>query len=220
MNKMLKNFASVGFNVSIDSAVKKRFEYLRHGADWNEVRDNLDYYHELHINKRAHVGITCTVSALNVMYLAEFHSIFADRWPEFRIFHNTAFYPSWYNPSVFPEECKPDIVKPLVEATYAHDYIQRDIDGIVKFVLTPRKETVKPYGDQPTDTVESEIAVRWRMFVEQVVAGDVYRKENFRECFPELYTILLKNKKMNYPHEHNIAKLNPRYGALEAGKVI
>jgi hypothetical protein len=87
-------------------------------------------------------------------------------------------------------------------------------------VLTPRKETVKPYGDQPTDTVESEIAVRWRMFVEQVVAGDVYRKENFRECFPELYTILLKNKKMNYPHEHNIAKLNPRYGALEAGKVI
>jgi MoaA/NifB/PqqE/SkfB family radical SAM enzyme len=220
MNKMLKNFASVGFNVSIDSAVKKRFEYLRHGADWNEVRDNLDYYHELHVNKQAHVGITCTVTALNVMYLAEFHSIFAERWPEFRIFHNTAFYPSWYNPSVFPEECKPDIVKPVVEATYAHKYIQQDIDGIVKFVLTPRKETVKPYGDQPTDTVESEIAVRWRMFVEQVVAGDVYRKENFRECFPELYTILLKNKKMNYPHEHNIAKLNPRYGALEAGKVI
>ncbi len=220
MNKMLKNFASVGFNVSIDSAVKKRFEYLRHGADWNEVRDNLDYYHELHVNKQAHVGITCTVTALNVMYLAEFHKIFAERWPEFRIFHNTAFYPSWYNPSVFPEECKPDIVKPLVEATYAHKYIQQDIDGIVKFVLTPRKETVKPYGDKPTDTVESEIAVRWRMFVEQVVAGDVYRKENFRECFPELYTILLKNKKMNYPHEHNIAKLNPRYGALEAGKVI
>jgi hypothetical protein len=172
------------------------------------------------VNKQAHVGITCTITALNVMYLAEFHGIFADRWPEFRIFHNTAFYPSWYNPSVFPEECKPDIVKPLVKSTYAHEYIQSDIDGIVKFVMTPRKETVKPYGDQATDTVDSEIAVRWRMFVEQVVAGDVYRKENFRESFPELYTILLKHKKMNYPLEHNLAKLNPRYGALEPGKVI
>jgi len=33
MSRMLDNFASVGFNVSIDAAVKKRFDYLRHGAD-------------------------------------------------------------------------------------------------------------------------------------------------------------------------------------------
>jgi sulfatase maturation enzyme AslB (radical SAM superfamily) len=220
MTRMLDNFASIGFNVSIDSAAKKRFEYLRHGALWNEVSANLDYYHDLHVNRRANVGITCTVTALNVMYLAEFHNIFASRWPNFKIFHNTAFYPSWYNPNVFPEECKPEIVKPLVTATYAHDYIKQDIDGIVKHVLTPRKELVRPYGDRPTDTVDAEIAVRWRMFVQQVVAGDSYRKENFRECFPELYTILLRHKKMNYPHEYKLAEANPRYGALEPGSVI
>jgi sulfatase maturation enzyme AslB (radical SAM superfamily) len=220
MTRMLDNFASIGFNVSIDSAAKKRFEYLRHGALWNEVSANLDYYHDLHVNRRANVGITCTVTALNVMYLAEFHNIFASRWPNFKIFHNTAFYPSWYNPNVFPEECKSEIVKPLVTATYAHDYIKQDIDGIVKHVLTPRKELVRPYGDRPTDTVDAEIAVRWRMFVQQVVAGDSYRKENFRECFPELYTILLRHKKMNYPHEYKLAEANPRYGALEPGSVI
>ena len=220
MTRMLDNFASIGFNVSIDSAAKKRFEYLRHGALWNEVSANLDYYHDLHVNRRANVGITCTVTALNVMYLAEFHNIFASRWPNFKILPNTAFYPSWYNPNVFPEECKPEIVKPLVTATYAHDYIKQDIDGIVKHVLTPRKELVRPYGDRPTDTVDAEIAVRWRMFVQQVVAGDSYRKENFRECFPELYTILLRHKKMNYPHEYKLAEANPRYGALEPGSVI
>ena len=40
---MLDNFKAVGFNVSIDG-IGKRFEYLRHGANWKEVSDNLDWF--------------------------------------------------------------------------------------------------------------------------------------------------------------------------------
>ena len=49
---MIRNFKNIGFNVSIDAPVQKRFEYLRHGADWNEVCKNLDYFHNLVEKKR------------------------------------------------------------------------------------------------------------------------------------------------------------------------
>ena len=112
IEKMLNNFKSVGFNVSIDG-IGKRFDYLRHGADWNEVADNLDWFHNLLEDRGISIGITITVTALNVMYLAELHKVFEERWPKFILFHNMANFPTWFNCNVFPEECKPEIVKNL-----------------------------------------------------------------------------------------------------------
>ena len=101
LQRMIDNFASVGFNVSIDG-IGKRFEYLRHGANWKEVSENLDYFHSL--TPGIAIGITITISSLNVMYLAEFHKAFAERWPNFIIFHNIANFPTWYNPNIFTED--------------------------------------------------------------------------------------------------------------------
>ena len=188
LQKMIDNFASVGFNVSIDG-IGKRFEYLRHGANWKEVSENLDYFHSL--TPGIAIGITVTISSLNVHYLAEFHKTFAERWPNFIIFHNIANFPTWYNPNIFPEECKEDIVAPLLDLGQFREQYQEDIKGIIKHVLTPRTETVVPYGNEPTDTVEAEISWRWELFKTQTVAGDKYRKENFREVFNELFQILI-----------------------------
>ena len=131
------NFASVGFNVSIDGATKERFEYLRHGGEWKEVEKNLDYFHSLNESRQASIGISHTITAMNVMYLAEFHEIFRERWPTFKIYHNIARFPTWFNPSVFPEEMKPAIVKPLQDAELG-EAMRKELDGIIKFVLTPR----------------------------------------------------------------------------------
>ena len=218
LKTLTDNFASVGFNVSIDGAVKERFEYLRHGAEWDKVSKNLDYFHKLNETGQASIGISHTITALNVMYLAEFHKTFARRWPTFIIYHNIARFPTWYNPSVFPEEMKPAIVKPLQEAN-VNDNLRKEFDGIIKFVLTPRTETVRPYGNLPTDTVESEIIHRWNLFRQQIISGDLYRKENFREAFPELWEILKFD--FLYNKELENAKQNPTtYGSLEKGKVI
>jgi uncharacterized Fe-S cluster-containing radical SAM superfamily protein len=212
------NFASVGFNVSIDGATKERFEYLRHGGEWDEVSKNLDYFHSLNESGQASIGISHTITAMNVMYLAEFHSIFRERWPTFKIYHNIARFPTWFNPSVFPEEMKPAIVKPLQVAELG-EALRKELDGIIKFVLTPRIETVKPYGNTVHDTVESEIINRWNLFRQQIVSGDLYRKENFRDAFPELWEIVKQD--FLYNKEMQFAEKNPKtYGSLEQGKII
>jgi uncharacterized Fe-S cluster-containing radical SAM superfamily protein len=212
------NFASVGFNVSIDGATKERFEYLRHGGEWKEVEKNLDYFHSLNESRQASIGISHTITAMNVMYLAEFHEIFRERWPTFKIYHNIARFPTWFNPSVFPEEMKPAIVKPLQDAELG-EAMRKELDGIIKFVLTPRTETVKPYGNTVHDTVESEIMHRWNLFRQQIVSGDLYRKESFKDAFPELWEIV----KYDFWYNKEMAKAEKSpttYGSLEKGKVI
>ena len=212
LKKLTDNFASIGFNVSIDGATKERFEYLRHGANWEEVSENLDYFHELNSTFQASIGISHTITAMNVHYLAEFHNVFAKRWPTFKIYHNIARYPTWYNPSVFPEEHKEKIVKPLL----GHN--NKEFEGIAKFVMTPREETVEPYGEGEDYTVDSEIRWRWHLFKTQIVAGDKYRKENFRDAFPELWDIIRQD--FLYNKEMDLAKTDPTYGTLDKGKVI
>ena len=75
-----------------------------------------------------------------------------------------------------------------------------------------------PYGNQPTDTVEAEIAWRWELFKTQTVAGDKYRKENFREVFNELFQIL-KYEFVYHLEEKKYAE-DQNYGSLEKGSVI
>jgi len=220
IEKMLSNFKSVGFNVSIDAAVPKRFNYLRHGADWKEVADNLDWFHDLLIERGISIGITVTITALNVMYLGELHKIFEERWPKFIIFHNMANFPTWFNCNVFPEECKPEIVESLQDTSNFRPEYQQEINGIFHHVMTPRTLTTLPYGTSGEDTVEAEIEKRWFMFCKEIVAGDLYRKENFRESFPELFTILVKHRVFNYDtFKYNIENI-PNFGNLQAGTII
>ena len=77
-----------------------------------------------------------------------------------------------------------------------------------------------PYGSGINDTVENEIAWRWSLFISQTIAGDLYRKEDFRESFPELFSILLEHKVFYYDGELKKANEDPDYGTLEKGSVI
>ena len=129
-----------------------------------------------------------------------------------------ANFPTWYN-QYFSKECKEEIVEPQNLEQFRKEY-RDDIAGIIKHVLTPRTETVVPYGTGINDTVENEIAWRWSLFISQTVAGDLYRKENFRESFPELFTVLKNHKVFYYDGELKEAKVNPDYGTLEKGSVI
>ena len=88
LESMATNFKDLAFSVSIDG-IGDRFEYLRHPGNWEEVKNNLDYYYELHTGTYpVNVQITHTITALNVMYLPEFHEYFKNRWPNFKIWNN------------------------------------------------------------------------------------------------------------------------------------
>jgi hypothetical protein len=213
----------VGFGVSIDAATKERFEYLRHGAEWDIVSKNLDHFHTLHTNKEIYVSITCTVSAMNVMYLKEYVEVFAERWPNFEIFFNMVHFPSWFNSNVFEEFVKSKIVAPLQNMSFPNASIESQIKGIINHVMTPLEQVVIPMRDwsdvpDPNITVETEMAVRRRMFMQQLVAGDKYRGEDFRKVFPELHEII----KPYFDYDFHYAKAveDPRYGAVAKGAFI
>lgn len=206
IEKLINNFDTVGFNVSIDGATTHRFEYIRHGALWNEVSKNLDYLHGLHAttkksierhetSTRVSVGITCTITALNVMYLPEYHKIFEDRWPEFEIFHNIAHKPTWYNPNVFPTKLKSLIADNIKMGEYRDEY-KNEINGIVKQVLS-----------------DSENPKGWDLFQKQVVSGDSYRKEDFRKSFSKLYNNI--KDEFDYEKHYTFAQNDIKYGATK-----
>ena len=121
-----------------------------------------------------------------------------------------------------PNEMKEEIVKPLREGlennVFKTDHAVSEITGIINHYIAPREDVIRPYGNQPTDTVENEIAVRWNMFRKQVVAGDEYRKEDFRDVFPELWEIIKDD--FFYSKLYERAKADPMYGAIDKGTFI
>ena len=66
---LLSKFSCVTITISVD-AVGDRFEYIRQGADWNQVSTNI-----ININKtkpfNTNLGITCLPQALNINHIHE-----------------------------------------------------------------------------------------------------------------------------------------------------
>ena len=46
LDKILTNFKGLGFNISIDG-IENQFDYIRHGNNWDNVKSNLDKFHNL-----------------------------------------------------------------------------------------------------------------------------------------------------------------------------
>ncbi len=220
LERVIENFNNVAFNVSIDG-IGKRFEYLRFPGKWEEVSANLDKIHNWVEEGKIHAGITNTVTILNLMYLPEFHKEFRERWPRFDIFHNIANLPSWFNPNVLPDHMKErsvsELQKAIREGAFDQKYVS-EMKGILRHATARQKDTVTAYGEGESNTIESEIAVRWNMFRKQVVSGDQYRKEDFREVFPELWNIVKED--FDYDLLYTRAETDPMYGAIEKGTYI
>ena len=64
---ILKHFNHVNINLSIDGW-GKRFEYLRHPGNWQEVYTNLYWFKQLYESKQINLDIlpVCTVTNMNV----------------------------------------------------------------------------------------------------------------------------------------------------------
>jgi MoaA/NifB/PqqE/SkfB family radical SAM enzyme len=68
--EILKQYKKVNFYVSIDSHVPSQLEYIRHKANFNQVVENTIKFKEvLSQASNVHVGITNTITSLNVLYV-------------------------------------------------------------------------------------------------------------------------------------------------------
>ena len=102
IDKIVGNFENLGFNISLDG-VEEKFDYLRHGDNWDNVKSNLDKFYKLHTeNDHVNINVTHTVSVWNFFYLRDFHLYFETNYPEFLIWNNLVHFPEWCEANVVP----------------------------------------------------------------------------------------------------------------------
>ena len=198
LQRMASNFKELAFSISIDG-IEDRFEFLRHPGKWDEVKKNLDYFYELHTGDYpVHMQITHTVTALNIMYLPEFHDYFHKHYPTFKIWNNIAHYPKWLTCNVLPAFAKKIITQQLQEHTWSGDY-ESEVVALLKYFNSPLYENGASVDEKLRAKVSAEkllmfdqrsIENKWKIFKSQIAGGDHYREENFTEVFPELHELI------------------------------
>ena len=114
-----KEFKFCEVMFSIDGLFKK-FEYIRHGAKWDEVWDNFNYFKS---KEYLHIQICHTVSIFNVYDIPEFMDKFNDTHVYFNILH----YPGQYCIRNMPDEVKLKVQKKIINTS--------DVESIINFMM-------------------------------------------------------------------------------------
>jgi MoaA/NifB/PqqE/SkfB family radical SAM enzyme len=102
-----KEFKSVSVMASID-AVGEKFNYIRSGADWNSVKENivlLESYQRG--NKNLILEIACTVSILNIWFVKELLEYFKG----YTVNLTDVYYPDYLSLSAIPDSLKDQAIK-------------------------------------------------------------------------------------------------------------
>ena len=165
----IEKFKGVNFIVSVD-ATEKLFEYIRTGANWKILNDNLEV-----IKRYPNVNIkfNCAVSIFNILYLADVISFVH----EHNIRNNTSEWLLDLSPVHFPEELSvvilPEQLKDLAEqrltALPQYNQHKNSIDGIISFMRSYTATTDE-----------------WIWATQYAKQIDEVRAENILEVVPEL----------------------------------
>lgn len=100
---ILKKFNTVNIYASTDG-IGKRFNYLRHPGNWDEVKENL-------LSIKYNLCLYCTVSAYNVYYIDEVEEYAKTIGAEF--YTHILYDPNYLSVHVFPKEIREVIIKKL-----------------------------------------------------------------------------------------------------------
>lgn len=182
VNKILENFWGFGIQLSIDG-VGEHFDYLRHGNNWDNVKRNIDSFYKIFQEHHSFaLGVTITVSQLNMYYIREIHEFFEQNYPNvgqkvFQTFNNVVHYPSYYSSNCMPEEIKEVYLDKICNPT-AHGLSAWDEEKFNEQIL-PLVNHVKSKS-KPDD---------WKSFIKETEEADAYRNENVKETFPELFKL-------------------------------
>jgi len=185
---LLDNFENLGINLSIDGT-GKHFDYIRHGNDWKNVESNLVKFHKMLEEQestkaliRLGISVTITISPLNFYYLRDIHQYFEDNYPLFRIWNNPVYYPQHYRISNIPNDIKTKYLDRIINPT---NY------GLSNWSSEKYNDILSIINHAKVDCNNEQ----WNNFILETNRADAYRKENFKETFPELYKVVHSNWK-------------------------
>jgi len=166
---ILKQFNHVNINLSIDGW-GKRFEYLRHPGNWQEVYTNLYWFKQLYESKQINLDIlpVCTVTAMNVYYIGELADNLYGKF-NLKPYYILSTFPEYYSIFNIPEKIG------SVVSRHLENHTTTDLTAIKNALI------------QSSDEKKWEKFWKWNNMV------DRYRKEKFDVVFPEYYDILISN---------------------------
>ena len=173
--KIWKNFKEVTISLSVDD-IGNRFEYQRKNAKWQEVKNNIDLFktYKAQYGVNLHLQLYITVGIYNVFYLQEILE-------ELKKFDLPVVFNMVHYPHHFSLVNLPNSVKPIIE-----NVLQSIDTTSIRFLdWSPTIDNLIRYmNDRNYDSIE------FNKFWELTELHDTYRKESFKNTFPELYTLL------------------------------
>lgn len=169
---LLNTFKSVDFCISID-AIDKKFEYIRHPANFAEVNANIDKFVAARDTAPNVWSLqsTMSVSIFSIWDIAETYEYCRDK--TLMMYMN--FVHDDRSIKFMPRGLKDAIIERLLKHTSKYlDWIQnRDI--IIAYLNNSKYN-----------------AIQWKLFWREVKQRDAYRKESFAETFPDYYEEIKK----------------------------
>ena len=160
-----KKFKKVEIQFSIDG-MDKHFEYNRHPAKWNESYSNIKKYQQLEKeNENIVLSIAQVLSVFTVYYLPEFYQWCIDEGLP-KPWISRLNKPAHYQMGIFPTESKQKVKEKLLSS---------DIKEV-------RKWADEVYMHDSSENLST--------FWEYTNRIDEYRKESFKNTFPEIYKLL------------------------------
>jgi sulfatase maturation enzyme AslB (radical SAM superfamily) len=162
------HFKNVHLHFSIDG-VGRAFEYLRWPGKWSAVSENLrKTQDELPRVCRSTVsmGFNVTVSSMNIFDLPETFDYLTK-------FSNVIGVTTVHDPSYFSIRHIPETVKPVVAQRLRNSTHSELFKGLIEYMLSGKQD-------------ESE----WKKFASWTTKMDLYRKQNFKEAFPEFSDLI------------------------------
>lgn len=173
--EILKNFELSDISFSIDG-VGDKFNYLRYGANWDEVKKNILLWLEKTKDlKNFKFHICYTVSIMNVLDFNEVAAFAIEN--NIRIHCNFLSQPKYYSIINIPEQIKPDVENYINESyenlPIKNDEIKEQFKNIIQYLKSG-------------ESFEND----WTSFIHINHLLDESRNQTFKEVFPITHKIL------------------------------
>jgi MoaA/NifB/PqqE/SkfB family radical SAM enzyme len=171
-------FKDLRLGLSIDAGWEQLY-YIRHGAQWDTVVDNIKQI--VTACPHAFVQLSPTIGILNAFHIERMHFYLVEQGliQLNNVFFNILTHPTYYSMSSLPQDLKEQA------RIYWESYKQRAIEmGANDFLIEEISKVIRymDIGDLSSHLNDFKIETQNK---------DKIRRENFVEVFPELKTLLL-----------------------------
>ncbi len=179
VNNYWSKFEKVHLGLSLDAGWEQLY-YIRHGANWDTVLENLK-----HIKNRCpdvKMQLTPTISILNAFHVKKLQLFLIDEnlLDINAVYYNILTYPNYYSLTALPADLKEQVkdhwmdFKLEAKAKGSNHHLESEIDKVIKYM----------YTEDQTHVLEK--------FQEETKFRDEIRSESFSTIFPELITLYEK----------------------------